>query len=109
MGPIAAGGGLMLPSEAEASGLRLAKLLGANSIVSMREVPAHKILAVDAQWPADAAGNVKSGTTAVLDGYVLPDSMYEAFKKGKQNDVPILIGYNANEGGDILLQPLRKL
>jgi para-nitrobenzyl esterase len=32
--------------------------------------------------------------------------MYETFAAGKQSDVPILIGYNANEGGDILDSPL---
>jgi len=34
----------------------------------------------------------------VVDGYVLPTDIYTVFKEGKQNDVPLLAGYNADEG-----------
>jgi para-nitrobenzyl esterase len=104
MNPV--GGGIMLPAEAEASGVRLAGKLGARSISDLRLIPAGKILEADAQWPMDAQGNVKSGTTAVLDGHVLPRSMYDALAEGKQNDVPLLIGYNADEGASFLGEPL---
>lgn len=108
MGPI--GEGLMSPNDAEASGVRFAAALGAQSIVQLRQVPAETLLAADSSWPKDASGKVKgdgqSGTDAVLDGYVFPKPMYETFEAGKQNDVPILIGYNANEGGDMLFDPL---
>lgn len=107
-GPI--GEGLMRPKDAEASGLRLAKALGTETIAQLRQVPAETLLAADSAWPTDAAGKIKgdgqTGTDAVLDGYVFPQPMYETFAAGKQNDVPILIGYNANEGGDILMSPL---
>lgn len=33
-----------------------------------------------------------------VDGYVLPSSPCEQFLKGKQNDVPLLVGWNADEG-----------
>lgn len=105
MGPV--GAGMMLPTQAEASGVRLAAALGAGSIADLRQVPADKILAVDSRWPADAKGKVKSGTMAVRDGYVFPAVMYDTFSAGKQNDVPILIGYNANEGGYLLGAPLK--
>jgi len=111
MGPIGPiGEGLLRPKDAEASGVRWAKSLEAETIAQLRQVPAEKLLAIDSTWPADASGKVKddgqSGTDAVLDGYVFPQPMYETFAAGKQNDVPILIGYNANEGGDILFSPL---
>jgi para-nitrobenzyl esterase len=32
-----------------------------------------------------------------VDGWVLPDTTYRLFFEGKQNDVPVLVGWNANE------------
>jgi para-nitrobenzyl esterase len=34
----------------------------------------------------------------VVDGYLLPTDIYTIFKEGKQNDVPLLAGFNADEG-----------
>src|SRR6202034_2431518 len=34
----------------------------------------------------------------VVDGWLLPQSVYSVFAEGKQNDVPIIVGSNANEG-----------
>jgi para-nitrobenzyl esterase len=34
----------------------------------------------------------------IVDGWVLPQSVYTIFAEGKQNDVPIIVGNNANEG-----------
>lgn len=34
----------------------------------------------------------------IVDGWVLPQSVYTIFAEGKQNDVPIIVGSNANEG-----------
>lgn len=103
-------GALKNPKDLEASGVRWAASFGAKSIAELRQIPAEKLEAADAKWPADAAGavpgNGQSGSLAVLDGYVFPRSMYETFQAGVQNDVPILIGYNANEGGDMLSSPL---
>lgn len=110
MTPVGPGGGMILPREAEASGVRWATTLGARSIDELRRLPAADLAAADFKWPADAAGHVKgngqSGSIAVLDGYVFPRSMYDTFSKGAQNDVPLLIGYNANEAGSLLWAPL---
>jgi len=105
MGPV--GAGMMLPEQAEASGVRLAAEFDAGSIADLRQIPADKILAADSRWPADAEGKVKPGTLAVRDGHVFPAVMYDTFRAGEQNDVPILIGYNANEGGYLLGEPLK--
>ena len=32
-----------------------------------------------------------------VDGWVLPDTTYRLFASGRQNDVPVLVGWNANE------------
>ncbi len=34
----------------------------------------------------------------IVDGWVLPQSVYATFAQGKQNDAPIIVGSNANEG-----------
>jgi para-nitrobenzyl esterase len=34
----------------------------------------------------------------VVDGYVVPKHPAQAFAKGRQNDVPLLVGWNADEG-----------
>src|SRR5208282_4919476 len=45
---------------------------------------------------------VKAGTDEdvqlIVDGWVLPQGVYAIFAEGKQNDVPIIVGNNANEG-----------
>jgi para-nitrobenzyl esterase len=35
----------------------------------------------------------------IVDGYVIPADPYTIFKAGKQNDVPVIAGSTANEGG----------
>jgi para-nitrobenzyl esterase len=35
---------------------------------------------------------------AIVDGWVLPDTVAAIFAQGRQNDVPLLVGYNADEG-----------
>ena len=37
-------------------------------------------------------------TSATVDGWVFPQDVMAIFKSGKQNDVPVIIGSNANEG-----------
>jgi len=37
-------------------------------------------------------------TGPVVDGWALPEDVYTIYAKGKQNDVPVLIGSNADEG-----------
>ena len=57
--------------------------------------------AVDAEKLVQhAAGFAKSeqAFVPVVDGEVLPASVPEAFQQGDFADVPLLIGYNANEG-----------
>jgi para-nitrobenzyl esterase len=104
MNPV--GQGMMRLAEAEASGVRLMTTLGARSMAELRRMPAEKVLAADAQWPMDAQGTVKLGTMAVLDGHLFPRTMYDTFAGGFQSDVPILIGYNADEGTTFLTHPV---
>jgi len=75
-----------LLANAERDGEKYAASLGATSLQQLRSLPAAKLT-------GDAGGIVH----AVIEPYVLPASPYEAFTAGKQNDVPLLLGSNAEE------------
>jgi para-nitrobenzyl esterase len=80
-----AGAGFFL-SGAEKDGAKAASSLGAKSVAQLRAMPADKL--------NDAIGN----SHWIVDGYVLPADPYEIFRTGQQNDVPLLVGTNADEG-----------
>src|ERR1700675_1589207 len=75
-----------LLANAERDGDKYAASLGATSLKELRRLPA-TLLTVN-------AGGI---VHAVIEPYVLPVSPYEAFASGQQNDVPLLIGSNAEE------------
>jgi para-nitrobenzyl esterase len=52
----------------------------------MRRLPANQL-----------SGNAGGIVHPVIEPYLLPVSPYEAFASGQQNDVPLLIGSNAEE------------
>ncbi|MEK6406087.1 MAG: carboxylesterase family protein [Acidobacteriota bacterium] len=81
-----------LPS-AEKVGAAFAKAAGADSIKALRALPAEKIIDV---FNNDPEGK-KFRTQPNVDGWVLPDEIRNIFAKGKQNDVPVIVGSNANE------------
>ena len=97
--------GLAHLSDAEEQGLALSRELGERSIGDLRKRPAEDILSV---WTSDAPVNWRSGIRnaafvcgyPVLDGYVVPErGVTETFAQGLQNDVPLITGFAANEGG----------
>jgi para-nitrobenzyl esterase len=75
-----------LLANAERDGEKYAASLGATSLQELRNLPAAKLT-------GDGGGIVHP----VIESYVLPASPYEAFASGHQNDVPLLIGSNADE------------
>jgi para-nitrobenzyl esterase len=77
---------------AEANGVRLASNLGAMSLEALRKLEPERFL---------KDGN--AGTVhPIIDGYVLPEEPYFAFAAGRQNDVPILIGSNADDARPLI-------
>lgn len=78
---------------AEKIGAAFGKACGADSIKAMRALPAEKIVDVATN---DAEGK-KFRTAPNVDGWVLPDEIRNIFAQGKQNDVPVIVGSNANE------------
>jgi len=96
-GAIAESGGLFEPiqlapsyllANAEQDGEKYAASLGASTLQELRRLPATELL---------GGGNAGGVTHPVIEPYVLPSSPYEAFAAGQQNDVPLLIGSNAEE------------
>jgi para-nitrobenzyl esterase len=75
-----------LLANAEHDGEKFAASLGAPSLKELRRLPASQL-----------TGNAGGIVHAVIEPYVLPLSPYEAFAAGQQNDVPLLIGSNAEE------------
>lgn len=98
---IAQSGGIFEPIEiapraylknAEHEGESYLKSLGVHSVAELRALPAHALIKGE-------AGQVSH---PVVDSYFLPDSPYNLFAARKQNDVPILVGSNADEDRALL-------
>ena len=72
-------------TEVERAGIKFAESNG-GSVAALRARPADDLLRV----PSSFRQNV--------DGWVLPADVYTVFSAGKQNDVPLIAGWNADEG-----------
>ncbi len=79
--------------EAEAGGLDFMRKVGARSLAEMRAIPADGILA--------AAPGL--GFRPIIDGWFLPRSPAEIFAAGEQSDVPLMAGWNKDEGFNFTL------
>src|SRR5450759_5998537 len=74
--------------DAERAGEAYAKSVGVSSIAELRKIAPDKLPAergLGMSWP-------------IIDGRVIPDDQYKLYEAGKYNDLPILIGYNSDEG-----------
>ncbi|MFT3703230.1 MAG: carboxylesterase family protein [Agriterribacter sp.] len=76
-------------AEAEKQGLQFADSLGVTSLAALRALPAEKVL--------EATKKLRLSNNPV-DGYFFPKSPLEIFKAGEQAKVPLLVGWNAEEG-----------
>ncbi|GAB3264599.1 carboxylesterase family protein [Larkinella harenae] len=73
-------------SMAEQQGAAFAQQLGASSLRELRARPAEEIL------------NASGGLSApIVDGYLLPESIDQLYAKARQNDVPLLMGWNEDD------------
>src|ERR1700735_5561088 len=81
-----------LLANAERDGEKYAASLGAASLDELRRLPVAFLF-------GGKAGDVSH---PVIEPYVLPVSPYEAFASGRQNDVPLLIGSNADEARSLV-------
>lgn len=93
-GPVRAGGGpgenMQSLRSAEQDGAAWAQAAGAPDLAALRAMPAEKVLAT--------AQHQRGLSWPVMDGWVIPDDQFRLYQAGRYNDVPVLIGYNSDEG-----------
>jgi para-nitrobenzyl esterase len=78
--------------EAEADGQAFGEKLGAKSLAALRALPADKLM--EAYLKAGQGMNA-----AIVDGWFLPADIRTIYETGRQTDVPLLTGGNADEPG----------
>ncbi|MFN8257085.1 MAG: carboxylesterase family protein [Bacteroidales bacterium] len=74
--------------QAENEGINYLQKANVSSINELRKIEAEKLpmgFGMPGAWP-------------IVDGYVIPDDQHRLYEAGKYNDVPVLIGYNSDEG-----------
>lgn len=75
--------------------------LGVSTLAELRGLPAQKLL--DPFAPPQSPG---FDFEPSVDGYFLPESVPAIFAAGKQNDVPLLAGWNHDEGSfEVVFNP----
>jgi para-nitrobenzyl esterase len=78
-------------STAEEAGVKFANSHNAHSIKELRAIPASELL----PRPEDSTG---PRFWPVLDGWILPKSPLALSDQGADSDVPVITGYQANDG-----------
>jgi para-nitrobenzyl esterase len=74
-------------ARAERDGVAYGASVGASSLAQLRALPAEILL----------GGNAGQVSHPVIEPWLLPAPPYDVFAAGRQNDVPLLAGYNAEE------------
>jgi para-nitrobenzyl esterase len=59
----------------------------------LRQIPAAQLI--------ESSGNFEFDK-AVVDGWVIEEQVFDAFANGRQQDVPLLAGFNSNEGAHLV-------
>lgn len=79
-------------ADVEKSGVQFAQSLGVKSLAELRALPAQQIL--DATSKPGAAR-----FPVTVDGWFFPKSPMQIYTAGEQAHVPLLVGWNSEEGG----------
>jgi para-nitrobenzyl esterase len=77
-------------ATAEKNGVQFATSLGAKSLAELRAMPASAIM--------EASSKPESRFPVTIDGYFFPRSPADLFTAGEQAKVPLLVGWNSEEG-----------
>ncbi len=88
------GGPMANLSASEIEGAAIVDKLGARSLEDMRNLPADAFFGVHKQWGP------------IVDGYVLERSVESTFLSGDQAPVPLITGFNSDEGAPYPLPEL---
>ncbi|MBL8551249.1 MAG: carboxylesterase family protein [Hyphomonadaceae bacterium] len=92
---------MSLLTDAERAGEQVFADLGVADLAAARALPASQVVEARLRywknfnlfWPN-------------FDGYILPGDQYELYTAGRQNDTPVLIGSNSDEGALMLRTPV---
>ena len=71
--------------QAEQQGLKLQEAVHATSLKELRTTSAEELMKYQARY------------APIVDGYVLPEPVSQLFAEGKQNNVPVITGWNADD------------
>jgi para-nitrobenzyl esterase len=74
-------------ASAEKEGLRIANKLNAANLKALRAIPADEL-----------QKNAGGFFAPIVDGYILPATVSETYKRNQQIHVPLLTGWNGDEG-----------
>ncbi|HEY4786036.1 MAG TPA: carboxylesterase family protein, partial [Bacteroidales bacterium] len=74
--------------QAENDGKTYLEKAGVSTVAELRKIEADKL----------PSGWGLSGGWPIVDGYVISDDQYKLYEADKFNDIPVLIGYNSDEG-----------
>jgi para-nitrobenzyl esterase len=91
----APGAALISLADAESAGAKFVKAAGKSSLAELRAAPAAAVL--------QAAKDKSFVAGGIVDGYVLPISSDRLYAQGKQAHVPLLAGWNADEGSVLVV------
>jgi len=75
-----------MPAGAQAEGAQFLQKSGARNLAALRELAPSALLATP------------FSPHFVVDGYVLPQAPFDAYRDGRQLDVDVMVGTNADEG-----------
>jgi para-nitrobenzyl esterase len=90
-------------AQGERVGLDIQRRLGAADLAAMRNIPADRILAQQAEFQVGvSAPGVRTGP--IIDGYFMPKSQMEILRAREFNDVPIIASFNQDEAANPLAQ-----
>jgi para-nitrobenzyl esterase len=78
-------------ATAEKAGVEFATAAGVSSLAELRAMPADRLMAAASKF-----GSFRFRMT--VDGYFLPKNPYELFASGEQAHIPLLVGWNSQEG-----------
>ena len=79
-------------AKSQAADQKFADSIGCESLAALRAKPAAQLLAAALQQK-----DLRFRPN--IDGYFLPEDVYSIYAAGKQKHVPLLAGWNADEGG----------
>jgi para-nitrobenzyl esterase len=85
--------GVVNQTQAQMVGWMFMNQLKKNSIAEMREMDTKSLTGTGVNFQA---------CTPIVDGYVIPEPVYQLYRKGEYNDVPVLIMHNSDEGAAML-------